>query len=66
MKIGRSPVIAAALAVLAGGWIATGQIGTSATSAEQATASNGEPPAPTSPALTSENTRSMVQKLNLT
>ena len=27
---------------------------------------NGEPPAPTSPALTSENARSMVQKLNLT
>lgn len=30
MKIGRSPLIAAALAVLAGGWIASGQIGNGA------------------------------------
>ena len=42
MKIGRSPLIAAALAVLVGGWIATGQIGTNATGAEQATATAAE------------------------
>jgi multidrug efflux system membrane fusion protein len=38
MKIGKSPLIAAALAVLAGGWIASGQIGTGANGAEQASA----------------------------
>jgi hypothetical protein len=38
MKIGRSPLIAAALAMLAGGWIASGQIGNGANGAEQATA----------------------------
>lgn len=38
MKIGRSPLIAAALAVLAGGWIASGQIGNGANGAEQSTA----------------------------
>lgn len=38
MKIGRSPLIAAAIAVLAGGWIASGQFGDGANGAEQATA----------------------------
>ncbi|NKB48509.1 MAG: efflux RND transporter periplasmic adaptor subunit [Alphaproteobacteria bacterium] len=38
MKIGKSPLIAAGLAVLAAGWIASGQIGTGANGAEQASA----------------------------
>lgn len=45
MKIGRSPLIAAALAVLAGGWIASGQFGngvSGANGAEQATAPGGQ------------------------
>ena len=42
MKIGKSPLIAAALALLAGGWIASGQIGTGANGAEQASAPSGE------------------------
>jgi multidrug efflux system membrane fusion protein len=36
MKIGRSPIIALALALLAVGWIASGQIGIGANGAEQA------------------------------
>lgn len=38
MKIGRSPLIAIGLALLAGGWAASGQIGNGANGAEQATA----------------------------
>ncbi|MDH3738387.1 MAG: hypothetical protein OER92_04275, partial [Alphaproteobacteria bacterium] len=38
MKIGKSPLIAIGLALLAGGWIASGQIGSGATGAEQASA----------------------------
>lgn len=38
MKIGKSPLIAAAIAILAGGWIASGQIGSGANGAEQSTA----------------------------
>jgi multidrug efflux system membrane fusion protein len=40
MRIGRSPIIALSLALLAGGWIASGQIGTGANGAEQASAPN--------------------------
>lgn len=36
MKIGRSPLIAIGLALVAGGWIASGQIGNDANGAEQA------------------------------
>ena len=42
MKIGRSPLIAAALAVLAAGWIASGQIGNGANGAEQASAPSAQ------------------------
>lgn len=38
MKIGRSPIIAFSLALLAGAWIASGQIGPGANGAEQASA----------------------------
>ena len=42
MKIGKSPLIAIGLALVAGGWIASGQIGNGANGAEQATAPAAE------------------------
>ncbi len=39
MKIGKSPLIAGAIALVAAGWIVSGQIGQDANGAEQATAS---------------------------
>jgi len=44
MKIGKSPLIAIGLALLAGGWIASGQIGSGATGAEQASAPAADRP----------------------
>lgn len=44
MRIGRSLLIAIGLALLAGGWIASGQIGDSANGAEQASAPAAEQP----------------------
>ena len=42
MKIRKSPLIAAGIALLAAGWVASGQIGTGATGAERAAAPNPE------------------------
>ena len=42
MRIAKSPLIAGAIAVLAAGWIASGQIGNQANGAEQATAPNAQ------------------------
>jgi multidrug efflux system membrane fusion protein len=42
MKLRKSPLIAGAIAVLAAGWIASGQIGEGANGAERATAPSTE------------------------